>query len=157
LSVVHRLYIFERMININYPQPAFRIKEEQGKEYIFDGLRKKWLQLTPEEWVRQNFVQYLIIEKNYPPTVIAQEKEIQLGDLRKRFDIVVYDSKHQPWMMVECKAAEIKLNDAVLQQVLRYNISMPVSYLVVTNGNLTYGWEKKDHDLHLMEELPDWE
>jgi hypothetical protein len=145
------------MININYPEPGFRIKKEQSKEFIFDALRKKWLLLTPEEWVRQNFVQYLIIEKKYPATIIAMEKEIQLGELKKRFDVVVYDSNHQPWMMIECKAAEIKLDDAVLQQILRYNISMPVPFIIITNGNLTYGWKKKGNDLHLIEELPDWE
>jgi hypothetical protein len=145
------------MININYPQPAFRIKKEDNKEYIFDALRKKWLLLTPEEWVRQNFVQHLIIVKNYPPTVIALEKEIQLGELRKRFDVLVYDSNHQPWMMIECKAAEIKMNETVLQQVLRYNISVPVSFIIITNGNVTYGWQRKDGDIHLIEELPDWE
>ena len=85
------------------------------------------------------------------------EKEIQLGELKKRFDVVVYDSNHQPWMMIECKAAEIKLNETVLQQILRYNISMPVPFIIITNGNLTYGWQKKDNDLHLIEELPDWE
>jgi hypothetical protein len=145
------------MININYPEPGFRIKKESNKEFIFDALRKKWLLLTPEEWVRQNFVQYLIIEKNYPATIIAIEKEIQLGELKKRFDVVVYDSNHQPWMMIECKAAEIKLDESVLQQILRYNISMPVPFIVITNGNHTYGWQKKDNDLYLIEELPDWE
>jgi hypothetical protein len=145
------------MININYPEPGFRIKKESNKEFIFDTLRKKWLLLTPEEWVRQNFVQYLIIEKNYPATIIAMEKEIQLGELKKRFDVVVYDSNHQPWMMIECKAAEIKLDERVLQQILRYNISMPVPFIIITNGNLTYGWQKKDNDLHLIQELPNWE
>jgi hypothetical protein len=144
------------MININYPEPGFRMKKEGNKEFIFDVLRKKWLLLTPEEWVRQNFVQYLITIKNYPATIVAIEKEIKLGELKKRFDVVVYDSNHQPWMMIECKAAEIKLDETVLQQVLRYNISVPVSFLIITNGNLTYGWQKKDNDLHLIEELPDW-
>ena len=144
------------MININYPEPAFRIKTENDKDFIFDALRKKWLLLTPEEWVRQNFIQYLIVEKKYPSTVIATEKEILLGELKKRFDILIYDSEHQPWMMIECKAAEIKLNDAVLQQILRYNISVPVSFIVITNGNLNYAWEKKDNDIHLLRELPEW-
>ena len=99
------------MININYPEPGFRIKEEAGKELIFDALRKKWLQLTPEEWVRQNFVQYLLQEKKYPVSLIALEKEIRLGELKKRFDILIYDLNHQPWMMVECKAADIKLEN----------------------------------------------
>ena len=129
------------MVVINYPEPDFRIKKENGKEFIFDALRKKWIMLTPEEWVRQNFVQYLLQEKKYPASLIAMEKEIRLGELKKRFDILVYDNNHQPWMMIECKAATIKLDDAVLQQILRYNITIPVPYIIITNGNLTYGWQ----------------
>ena len=77
------------MLSINYPEPDFRIKKEEGKEFIFDALRRKWLLLTPEEWVRQNFIQYLIKIKKYPSSLIAIEKEIQLGELKKRFDILV--------------------------------------------------------------------
>jgi hypothetical protein len=142
------------MVSINYPEPDFRIKKEAGKEFIFDTLRKKWLVLTPEEWVRQNFVQYLIKIKNYPASLIAIEKEIQLGELKKRFDILVYDKDHHPWMMVECKAAEIKLDDSVLQQALRYNISMPVQYIVITNGKETFAWIKEGQRLTLINELP---
>ena len=142
------------MVTINYPEPDFRIKKEAGKEFIFDALRKKWLLLTPEEWVRQNFVQYLIRVKNYPATLIALEKGIQLGELKKRFDILIYDTAHQPWMMIECKAAEVKLDDAVLQQALRYNISVPVLFIIITNGNLTYGWQRNNNELNLIEEIP---
>ena len=110
--------------------------------------------LTPEEWVRQNFVQYLIRAKSYPSSLIALEKEIQLGELRKRFDILVYDKDHQPWMMIECKAGEIKLDDAVLQQVLRYNISVPVKYIVITNGGITYAWKKESDSLRSIQEIP---
>lgn len=74
---------------INFPEPGFRIKKEEGREYIFDALRKKWVALTPEEWVRQNFVQYLLQVKNYPASLIALEKEIKLGELKKRFDILI--------------------------------------------------------------------
>ena len=143
------------MVVVNYPEPDFRMKNENGKDFIFDALRKKWLVLTPEEWVRQNFVQYLIKTKDYPSSLIAIEKEIQLGELKKRFDILVYDNNHQPWMMIQCKAAEIKLDDEVLQQVLRYNISVPVKYIVITNGSFTYGWERGEKGLHILEELPD--
>jgi len=142
------------MLKIDYPKPEFRIKTEKGKEFIFDPQRKKWLLLTPEEWVRQNFVQYLIQEKKYPSSLIALEKEIMLGELKKRFDILVYDKNHQPWMMIECKGGEIKLSEDVLQQALRYNISVPVKFIVITNGNVTYGWEKKDNSLTKMSELP---
>jgi hypothetical protein len=143
------------MISVQYPQPEFRIKNENGKEFIFDKFRKKWLVLTPEEWVRQNFVQYLIQIKNYPSSLIAMEKEIQLGELKKRFDILVYDNDHKPWMMIECKAAEIKLDDDVLQQVLRYNISVPVKYIVITNGNVTYAWKREDNGMQPIKEIPD--
>jgi hypothetical protein len=142
------------MVMISYPEPDFRIKKEEGKEFIFDAFRKKWLVLTPEEWVRQNFVQYLLQKKKYPASLIALEKEIRLGELRKRFDILVYDTNHQPWLMVECKAAEIKLDEGVLQQALRYNISVPVQYIIITNGNITYGWERSDAGLKLLKEIP---
>lgn len=145
------------MLIVNYPPPEFRIKTENGKDLIFDPLRKKWLLLTPEEWVRQNFIQYLIKEKKYPAALIALEKEIMLGELKKRFDILVYDNDHKPWMMIECKAGEVKLRDDVLQQVLRYNISVPVRYIIITNGNFTYGWEKKENALKDLTELPNWE
>lgn len=141
---------------INYPEPDFRIKTQDGKEFIFDQLRKKWLLLTPEEWVRQNFVQYLIKTKKYPSSLIALEKEIQLGELKKRFDILVYDNIHQPWMMIECKAAEVKLDDAVLQQVLRYNISLPVQFIVITNGSFTHAWQKESNGLQAISEIPGW-
>ena len=142
------------MVVINYPEPDFRIKKENGKELIFDTLRKKWIMLTPEEWVRQNFVQYLLQEKKYPASLIAMEKGIRLGELKKRFDILVYDNNHQPWMMIECKAATIKLDEAVLQQILRYNITLPVPFIIITNGNLTYGWQRKDNTLELITEIP---
>ena len=145
------------MVLINYPEPGFRIKKEGEKEFIFDDLRKKWLVLTPEEWVRQNFVQFLIQTKNYPATLIALEKEIQLGELKKRFDILVYDQNHQPWMMIECKAAEIKMDDEVLQQALRYNISVPVKFIVITNGSLSYAWKKENNSLQSIHEFPAWE
>ena len=145
------------MVVINYPEPDFRIKKESGKEFIFDTLRKKWLLLTPEEWVRQNFVQYLIQTKNYPSSLIALEKEIRLGELKKRFDILVYDNNHQPWMMIECKAAEVKLDDTVLQQVLRYNISVPVQFIVITNGSFTHAWQKESNGLQTIHEIPEWQ
>lgn len=142
------------MLVINYPEPSFRMKKEGDKDLLFDPLRKKWILLTPEEWVRQNFLSYLVNEKNYPASLIAVEKEIKLGELKKRFDILVYDTNHQPWMMVECKAMEIELEEKVLQQVLRYNLSIPVRYIVITNGLHGFGWERKPDGLELLTELP---
>lgn len=142
------------MIMVQYPEPQFRIKVENGKRFVFDTIRKIWLHLTEEEWVRQNFLNYLISELNYPSTLIALEKEIILNDLKKRFDILVYNSLHQPWLMVECKASSVKLSEAVLQQLLRYNISIPVEYLIITNGTSTIGWKKENGELKMLKELP---
>jgi hypothetical protein len=125
------------MIKVQFPEPVFQIKEQDGKEIIYDGLRKQWLKLTPEEWVRQNFLQHIIQIKKYPSTLIAVEKEINLGELKKRFDILVYENNHQPWMMIECKAMDVELTEKVVEQIVRYNISVPVPYLVITNGAYT--------------------
>jgi hypothetical protein len=142
------------MLLIAYPTPEFKIKSEKGKEYIFDGIRKKWLFLTPEEWVRQNFIQYLIRVMNYPATLIALEKEIQLGELKKRFDILVYDQNHQPWMMVECKSMDVPLTEETVHQILRYNLTIPVRYLVITNGSYCIGWERISNGVEELQELP---
>jgi hypothetical protein len=143
------------MIVVQYPEPHFRMKKENGKQYIFDSIRKSWLLLTEEEWVRQNFVKYLTTQLNYPSAVIAIEKEISLNDLKKRFDILVYDKQHKPWMLIECKEPKVNLSEDVLQQVLRYNISVPVEYIVITNGTTTVGW-KKENGLKLLAQIPEW-
>ena len=143
------------MIAVQYPEPQFRMKNENGKQYIFDSIRKVWLVLTEEEWVRQNFVNYLITQLHYPSSMIALEKEISLNELKKRFDILVYDKEHKPWMLIECKEPKLNLNEVVLQQVLRYNISVPVEYIVITNGNATVGW-RKEGELKLLEKMPGW-
>lgn len=145
---------FDAMIRIEYPSFPFRMKEEEGKEFIFDENRRQWLRLTPEEWVRQNFLQYLLQVKKYPASLTAIEKEIRLGELKKRFDILVYDAQHQPWLMVECKGMDVLLNDGVLQQVLRYNVAVPVPYLVITNGSSCFAYIKKNNQLQLLDVLP---
>ena len=144
------------MIEVKFPEPQFRMKNEYGKQFIFDRLRKIWLLLTEEEWVRQNFVSFLVDNLNYPSALIALEKEIWLHDLKKRFDILVYNRDHKPWMLVECKEPKIKLNEQVLQQVLRYNISMPVEFIVLTNGSTTLGWKKEAGELKLLKAMPYW-
>ena len=142
------------MITVRFPEPQFKLKKEGEKRFVFDAIRKVWLLLTEEEWVRQNFVAYLVKELQYPETLIALEKEILLNGLRKRFDILVYDKTHQPWMLVECKAPEVLLSEDVLQQALRYNITVPVNYLVITKGNSTVAGEKKGEGLVPIEALP---
>lgn len=145
------------MITVQFPEPQFRTRKEGDKPYIFDAIRKSWVVLTEEEWVRQNFISYLVQVKAYPSSFIAVEKEITLHELKKRFDILLYDRAHKPWMLVECKAPEVPLNEEVLQQVLRYCISVPVPYIVITNGSRTVGWKKVEGRLDLLQELPSWE
>ncbi|MDI9363952.1 MAG: type I restriction enzyme HsdR N-terminal domain-containing protein [Flavobacterium sp.] len=133
------------MIKIAYPAFNFKIKGEVGKEVIFDEIRKQWVKLTPEEWVRQNTIQYLLQSLHYPTSLIAVEKELKLGELKKRFDILVYNRQHQPWLMIECKAMDVALTESVLQQVLRYNMAIPVAYLFITNGLSIFGWHVNDN------------
>lgn len=145
------------MIKIDFPTPVFKIKKEGEKEFIFDELRKKWVRLTPEEWVRQNFIQYLIQTKKYPSALIGVEKEIKLGELRKRFDLLIYNTIHEPWMLIECKAMSVALNDDVLQQLLRYHVSIPVNYLLITNGSYTACYKKSEVGIELLTDLPNFQ
>jgi len=142
------------MIKIEYPPYQPKIKEENGREFIFDAFRKRWVLLTPEEWVRQNFLQYLTQVKKYPASLIAIEKEIKLGELKKRFDIVVYDKEAKPWMIVECKEMNVALDKSVLDQVLRYNISLKVPYLVITNGSYCMACDCSQSELKEIDQLP---
>ena len=143
------------MIKIEYPPYQPKIKEENGRELIFDEFRKRWIVLTPEEWVRQNFLQYLTQTKKYPASLIAVEKEIKLGELKMRFDVVVYDRDSKPWMIVECKEMNVALDKSVLDQVLRYNISLNVPYLVITNGSYCIALQLKENLMKAMDTLPD--
>ena len=142
------------MIKIEYPPYQPKIKEDAGKEFIFDEFRKRWVQLTPEEWVRQNFLQYLTQTKKYPASLIAIEKEIKMGELKKRFDILVYDTQTKPWMIVECKEMNVALDKTVLDQVLRYNISLNVPYLVLTNGMYCMAFNLKEKKVVEIDSLP---
>ena len=143
------------MIQIPFPPFSFKIKEAEGKELIFDEIRKQWVRLSPEEWVRQNILQYFLQIMNYPSSLIAIEKEIKLGELKKRFDILVYkDAK--PWLMVECKEMNAPINGAVLKQVLNYNISLEVPYILITNGNSSFGYELSNGKMQQILSIPNY-
>ena len=132
------------MIKIDYPEHEFKIVKEGTISKIFDPFRKKWCVLTPEEWVRQNTLMYLTQVANYPSSLMAIEKEISLGELKKRCDIVVYDPSGMPWMIIECKEAKVPVNAKVLDQVLRYHSSLPVPYIMITNGNNCFCFRKSE-------------
>ena len=142
------------MFCIDYPAHEFKIKKENNIDIIFDSFRKKWVTLTPEEWVRQNILQYITRIKNYPSSLIAIEKEISLGELKKRCDMVIYDRESKPWMIIECKEMNIVLDEKVLEQILRYHITLPAKHLVITNGSYCYGFIKKDDQFIETEEMP---
>ena len=122
-------------MKLNLPQYQFKTRvNPSGKDEIFDELRKKFVILTPEEWVRQNLIRYLTEEKNYPSMLIAIEKGIKVNNMQKRFDAVVHNRNGQPLMLIEFKSPDVKINQKVMEQISRYNLSLNVSYLFVSNG-----------------------
>lgn len=122
------------MDKLSLPTFDFNIKESDGKTVIFDIIRKKYLILTPEEWVRQHFVHYLINHLGYVKTLISVEHGLKYNKLQKRTDIIVHDRKGDPLVLVECKAPEYNLNQKVLEQAMMYNRVLNAEYIIVTNG-----------------------
>ncbi|PQJ82192.1 type I restriction enzyme HsdR N-terminal domain-containing protein [Polaribacter glomeratus] len=122
------------MIKLNLPTYNFRLKSKENKTLIFDKLRKKYMVLTPEEWVRQHFVRFLIDKKNYPASLIALEKQLTINNRKKRTDILVFNSKGNPEIIVECKAPSIKITQDTFDQIARYNLKLKANFLIVTNG-----------------------
>lgn len=119
---------------LNLPACELRLRDEGGRATVFDALRGKWVALTPEEWVRQNFVSYLIRCKSYPAGLIANEVELRVGDKRVRCDSVVYDNQLRPRMIIEYKAPEVALTRHVFDQAMAYNTVLHADWLVVSNG-----------------------
>jgi virulence-associated protein VagC len=123
---------------LNLPQYSFRITGNEGNQLILDPLRRKYVKLTPEEWVRQNFVQYLINQGKYPAGLLGIEVMFRFNKLKRRVDILVHDRMGRPVMIVECKSPAIKLDEKVFEQIATYNMKYKVPYLVVTNGEKHY-------------------
>ena len=155
-KIVGLFLLFYKMVKIEYPEYHPKIKKENNTEFVFDEYRKRFVVLTPEEWVRQNFLQYIIQTKKYPASLIAIEKEIKLGELKKRCDIVVYNRNAEPWMIIECKEMKAALNENVLVQILRYHITLPAKYLVITNGSYCFCFEKREGQFFEIDEMPEY-
>ncbi|WP_457610716.1 type I restriction enzyme HsdR N-terminal domain-containing protein [Lutibacter sp.] len=119
---------------LNLPTYKFKIKNTKNKHTIFDIVRKKYVSLTPEEWVRQHLIHYLIEEKKYPISLIAIEKQLTINNLTKRTDILVFNSEGTPEIIVECKAPSIKITQHTFDQIARYNLKLNANYLIVSNG-----------------------
>ena len=122
------------MQQLNLPKYQFTITENEGKKKIFDPIRKKKIVLTPEEWVRQNFIMFLTLEKKYPASLIAVETKVNINGLSQRADIVVFGKKGTPVLIVECKAPTVKITQDTFYQVLRYNMRIQTKIICVTNG-----------------------
>jgi Type I restriction enzyme R protein N terminus (HSDR_N) len=148
-----------KLKELNLPPYSFKITGEAGSEMIFDPIRRKYVRLTPEEWVRQNFAKYLIGEGHYPPGLIGIEVMFSMNRLKKRIDILIHDRSGLPILIVECKAPDIQLNDKVFDQIVTYNMEYKVPYIIVTNGMDHYvckiDHENKKYDFLLV--IPQYE
>ncbi|MFA5328801.1 MAG: type I restriction enzyme HsdR N-terminal domain-containing protein [Prolixibacteraceae bacterium] len=122
------------MQKLNLPEYSFRFKNTNGKEFIFDSLRKKYVRLTPEEWVRQNFVQFLVTAKKYSPALLAVEASVNINGNPQRADLVVFDRQGNPALVAEFKAPEVKISQQAFDQIARYNMQLKVKFLLVSNG-----------------------
>lgn len=131
------------------------IKTENNTRFVWDIVRKKWIQLTPEEHVRQAMVHYFIEQLKYPAKLIAIEKQIKFGALIKRYDIVVYNRNHEPWMMVECKAPAIPITQNTLHQLLQYHSQIPCSYWLLSNGVASHCADARDiNAIRWIQDIP---
>jgi len=144
------------MEQLNFKRYPFTFKNKENKRYIFDIIRKKEILLTPEEWVRQHCLRFLMEEKKYPIGLINVEKKIEIFGKQKRYDIVVYTKTGTVAVLVECKAPKIEINQGVFDQIARYNLSVDSTYLMVTNG-LKHVYCQMDYQAqayHFLQDLP---
>jgi predicted type IV restriction endonuclease len=144
------------MTPLNLPAHNFKIKKTDGKVWIFDGVRKKFVVLTPEEWVRQHFIHHLIHVHHYPKSLFRIEGSLTYNTLQKRSDILVYDRSGKPWMLIECKATNVKLTQKAFNQVAIYNMTVGAKYLAVTNGMVHYCCEapRTGQETVFLEDFP---
>ena len=146
------------MEKLNFPDYMFSLKSKENKPYIFDVIRKKWLVLTPEEWVRQHGVHFLINDKNYPVSLIQVEKTIEVNQTKKRYDLIACNKKKEVEILVECKSPAIVITQKTFDQIAQYNFILKSKYLMITNGIKHYycqiNFDNKSYIF--LKELPDY-
>ena len=146
------------MQKLNFNNYTFRFKNSENKVSIFDEIRKKFILLTPEEWVRQHVIKFLMDEKNYPKSYINVEKVVKINGMNKRYDIVVFNKNGSIFLLIECKAPEITIDQKTFDQIARYNMILNANYLMVTNGLNHYfcemDFEKEQYSF--LKELPEF-
>ena len=147
------------MQKLHFPTYSFRFKNSENKVAIFDEIRKKFIILTPEEWVRQHVVQYLLQDKKYPKSYINIEKLIKINDLSKRYDIIVYQPNGEIYLLIECKAPEVTITQNTFDQIARYNLVLNAKYLMVSNGLNHYFCQMdfENEKYVFLKELPEFE
>lgn len=142
------------MQKLNFPSYSFRLKSSENKTLIFDIVRKKYVVLTPEEWVRQHTIHFLHFEKKYPISLMAVEKQLKIHSLTRRTDIVLYRNDGTPYIIVECKAPSVEISQQTFDQIARYNMELDADLLMVTNGISHYNCFM-DHEKQTYQFLPD--
>ncbi len=146
------------MLPLNFPAYTFRFKNSENKVHIFDVIRKKFVVLQPEEWVRQHLVHYLITNKKYPISLINVEKQLTINGLKKRYDVIVFNTDGSINILCECKAPEIKITQTTFDQIARYNMNLKANYLMITNG-LEHFYCKMDFEqekYYFLKDIPDF-
>ncbi len=142
------------MISISVNQLQFRIREGSKGDEIFDPFRKKWVVITPEEWVRQNLLAYLVQQLDYPAALVSVERGIQVGELKRRFDAVVFGKNGSPWMLIECKAPGESIIDAAVGQLLAYQSVLGAGFLLLSNGQHIRCWQVINAMVTELDALP---
>tara|TARA_B100001250_G_scaffold95534_1_gene79860 strand:+ start:867 stop:1313 length:447 start_codon:yes stop_codon:yes gene_type:complete len=147
------------MYKLNFPLYQIPIKNKENKTLVFDSIRKKWLKLVPEEWVRLNCIEFLINEKKISRSLISVEKEFKLNNLKKRFDIVVFNKKGEIYLLVECKAPNVKISQSVFNQITKYNLVLKSKFLMISNGINHYFFVMnfKSQKIQFLKELPSYD
>ena len=150
---------FYHMYKLNFPLYQIPLKNKENKTLAFDSIRKKWLKLVPEEWVRLNCIEFLINEKKISRSLISVEKEFKLNNLKKRFDIVVFNKKGEIYLLVECKAPNVKISQSVFNQITKYNLVLKSKFLMISNGINHYFFTMnfESQKIEFLKELPSYD
>ena len=138
--------------HLNFPDFSFRVREQGQSKQIFDSVRKRFVALTPEEWVRQNLIQFMVQVYRYPLSLMAVEKIVKVNGLSQRADVVIYDRSGAPWLIAECKAPSIKISQETF-----LHFSLQVAHVLLTNGNEHYCLKRSEDQFEFMESLPEFE
>ncbi len=142
------------MVSLNLPTFDYKLTKIEDKPYIFDSIRRKYVALTPEEWVRQHILNWLTVECQYPKSLIKSESGLQVNRLSKRTDIIVYDRTAKPFILVECKAPHILLSDGTFGQATNYNKTLNAPFLLLSNGIEHLAFELRDSQFFPIQNLP---